>query len=338
MAGQVAQPHDHLFREVFGKETEAAGLLQAHLPQAISNALVWSSLKWQSVSFIDDRLRDSESDLLYAIRRKESGAPAWIYVLLEHQSTPDPWLRLRLLKYSCRIWERDRARLPKEEQLRPIVPLVWYQGERGWHHAREFSELFAEDVRSWPGVPRYAHLLIDQSALGPEEVHGALHGRIAQLAMMAAYRASWPVLRRLVPLLAQLEHVGRIEDLRQIVVYIAVTTRDADDWRRFATAVRREVPTIGGELMNQAEEMMEVAMKYLAHRTRQEAREEGLQAGLQEGRQEGRQEAQVEIVENFLEAGVPWSTIEAATGMDQDKLRTLKRRMKDATNGATRAD
>jgi hypothetical protein len=25
-------------------------------------------------------------------------------------STPDPWLRLRLLKYSIRIWERDRRR------------------------------------------------------------------------------------------------------------------------------------------------------------------------------------------------------------------------------------
>ena len=256
------------------------------------------------------------------------------YVLLEHQSTPDAWLRLRLLKYSCRVWERDRARFPKEEQLRPIVPLVWYQGDRGWHHAREFSDLFAEDVRSWPGVPRYAHLLIDQSALGPEEVHGALHGRIAQLAMMAAYRASWPVLRRLVPLLAQLEHVGRIEDLRQIVVYIAATTRDAGDWRRFATAVRREVPTIGGELMNQAEEMIEVAKKYLAHRARQEARQEGLR----EGRQEGREEAQFEIVENFLEAGVPWSTIEAATGIDQGKFRTLKKRVQDTSNGATRTD
>ena len=330
MAGEVAQPHDHLFRAVFGKETEAAGLLQAHLPPAISDELVWSSLKWQSVSFIDDRLRDSESDLLYAVRRKASGAPAWIYVLLEHQSTPDPWLRLRLLKYSCRIWERDRARFPKEEQLRPIVPLVWYQGERGWRHAREFSELFAEDVRGWPGVPRYAHLLIDQSAAEPENVHGALHGRVAQLAMMAAYRASWPVLRRLVPLLAQLGRVGSIEDLRRIVVYIAVTTRDAEDWRRFATAVRQEVPEIGGELMNKAEEMLEVSMEYLAHRARQEVR--------QEAREEGRREGQVEIVENLLEAGVPWSTIEAATGIDQDRLRTLKQRSRDTTNGATGTD
>ena len=91
-------------------------------------------------------------------------------MLLEHQSTPDPWLRLRLLKYSIRIWERDRRQHPDEEHLRPIVPVVWFQGERGWRHAREFSELFAE----------------------------------AQLVLMAAYRADWPVLRELVTLLAEL--------------------------------------------------------------------------------------------------------------------------------------
>ncbi len=132
MAAEVSKPHDHLFRSVFGEKTEAAGLLQAHLPQAVSRDLVWSSLELQSVSFIDDRLRDSESDLLYAVRRKVDDAPAWLYVLLEHQSTPDRWLRLRLLKYGIRIWERDRRQHPNEEQLRPIVPVVWYQGERGW--------------------------------------------------------------------------------------------------------------------------------------------------------------------------------------------------------------
>ena len=70
MAGEVSKPHDHLFRSVFGeeKELEAASLLQAYLPPAVSGELLWSSLKWQSVSFIDERLRDSESDLLYAIQ------------------------------------------------------------------------------------------------------------------------------------------------------------------------------------------------------------------------------------------------------------------------------
>ena len=76
---------------------------------------------------------------------------------------------------------------PKEKQLRPIVPLVLYQGGRRWRHGREFSELFARPVRQWPGVPRYAHLLIDQTKARPDQVRGELRGRITQLAMMAAF-------------------------------------------------------------------------------------------------------------------------------------------------------
>ncbi|MCY4377612.1 MAG: Rpn family recombination-promoting nuclease/putative transposase [Spirochaetaceae bacterium] len=323
MAGEVSQPHDHLFRSVFGEkqEAEAAALLQAYLPQAVGRELLWSSLKWQSASFIDDRLRDSESDLLYEVRRKAGGAPAWLYVLLEHQSTPDPWLRLRLLKYSIRIWERDRRRHPQEERLRPIVPLVLYQGERGWRHAREFAELFDEAVRGWPGVPRYAHLLIDQTQVGPDELRGELLGRIAQLAMMAAYRASWPVLQRLVPLLAELGQEGGFEDVHRIVVYIATTTREPERWHRFAEAVRRQVPG-GGKLMNKTQEMLEIYGEVM----QQEAR----QKGLQEGRQEGR----LGTIEKFRQAGVEWSTIEAATGMDEATFDRLKHQL-DADDGAT---
>ena len=324
MAGEISKPHDHLFRSVFGedKEAEAASLLQACLPPAVSRELLWSSLKWQSVSFIDDRLRDSESDLLYAIRRTADGASAWLYVLLEHQSTPDPWLRLRLLKYSIRIWERDRQRHPQEQQLRPIVPLVLYQGGRVWREAREFAELFSEVVRDWPGVPRYAHLLIDQTQAGPEELRGELLGRIAQLAMMAAYRASWPVLQRLVPLLAELAQAGGSEDLQRIVVYIAATTREPKRWHRFAEAVRRQVPG-GGELMNKTEEMIEI---YGDMRERE---------GRQEGRQEGELRGKVQTIEGLVGRDVPWSIIEAATGIDQATFDRLKRQLDTADGGAT---
>ena len=150
MAREVAHPHDHLFRIVFRDEAEAVGLLRANLPQVIINALIWATLKRRDRSFIDNRLRGSESDLLFEVLRKDDREPAWVYVLLEHQSTPDFWLRLRALKYCIRIWEEDRKLYPAEEYLRPIVPLVLYQGTRGWTPACEFAELFAPAVRGWP--------------------------------------------------------------------------------------------------------------------------------------------------------------------------------------------
>ena len=250
-------------------------------------------------------------------------------MLLEHQSTPDPWLRLRLLKYSIRIWERDRRRHPTEERLRPIVPLVLYQGGRVWREAREFAELFSEAVRDWPGVPRYAHLLIDQTQAGPEALRGELLGRIAQLAMMAAYRASWPVLQGLVPLLAELAQAGGNEDLQRIVVYIATTTREPDRWHRFAEAVRRQVPG-GGELMNKTEEMIKI---YGDTRER-----EGRQEGRHEGRQEGELRGKVQTIAGLVGRDVPWSVIEAATGIDEAAFDRLKRQLDTADGGDTHSN
>ena len=97
MAHDVHRPHDKLFRTVFADQRQAAGLLQAHLPESIAGHLRWSSLALQDRTFVDDDLLDSESDLLFSIKRT-AGHPAWLYVLLEHQSRPDRWMPFRLLR------------------------------------------------------------------------------------------------------------------------------------------------------------------------------------------------------------------------------------------------
>ena len=66
----LAQPHDNLFRAVFGEPAEAVGLLRAHLPPAVANGLQWSTLAAENSAFIAPDLRATESDLLYSIRRR----------------------------------------------------------------------------------------------------------------------------------------------------------------------------------------------------------------------------------------------------------------------------
>lgn len=92
---------------------------------------------------------------MYAVDRTVGDSPAWLFLLLEHQSKPNRWMPFRLLKYCCRIWDRDRRTHRRERELRPIVPMVFYQGRRRWRHATEFSELFAPSVRASPWVPRF---------------------------------------------------------------------------------------------------------------------------------------------------------------------------------------
>ena len=321
MAHDVHRPHDKLFRTVFTDAAEAAALLRAHLPESVAGHLRWSSLALQDRTFVDLDLRDTESDLLFSIRRKAGAPPAWLYVLLEHQSRPDRWIRFRLLKYCCRIWDRSRQQFPRERRLRPIVPLVFYQGPGRWRHATEFAELFADSVRDWPWVPRFAHLLVDQTRENPQAVRGRLHGRIAQLMMMARYRHRRPALRRAVQLLAEfLPHADR-DAVRTLVVYVWAT-QDRDTARRFGAQLRATVSGTGGDLVTYAEELMqEVARKVRA-----------------EGLQQGRREGQVGTIENLLRAGVPWPVIEAATGIDEDALRALRQQLQETDEGAEDAE
>ncbi|MDE2890945.1 MAG: hypothetical protein OXN86_00340 [Chloroflexota bacterium] len=109
----------------------------------------------------------------------------------------------------------SRAPVAKLEERNVVraAAAVNRNSEGQWRQ-RQHSELFAPAVRDWPGVPRHAHLLIDQTRVGPDELRGELLGRIAQLALMAAYRASWSVMQRLVPLLAELVQVGGTDELR----------------------------------------------------------------------------------------------------------------------------
>ena len=122
MARQLYQPHDNLFRKVFADATEAAGLLRPNLPKWLSATLDWSTLTLQDRSYVDEALEASQSDLLFEVRRQAGagqtdtdearGEPErlLLYVLFEHQSTPNRWMRFRLLEYCCRIWADCRAR------------------------------------------------------------------------------------------------------------------------------------------------------------------------------------------------------------------------------------
>ena len=56
-------------------------------------------------TFLDDTLCESESDLLYEVEYIGTQETVWLYLLFEHQSSPDAWMRFRLLKYCCRIWD-----------------------------------------------------------------------------------------------------------------------------------------------------------------------------------------------------------------------------------------
>ena len=170
----------------------------------------------------------------------------------------------------------------------------------------------------WRWVPRFEHLLIDQTEMGAESVTGAVAARLLQIAMMAAFReAPGELLERATRLIGELYRAAGFEEVAKHVEYVLATQPEAQR-KLFSEALRRNGPGRGGEVMNYVEEMIE----------------RGRREGRRTGRREGELKGRVQAIEGFVARDIPWSTIEAATGIDEATFRRLRQRIAAEDNGA----
>ena len=283
----IHQPHDRLFRAVFSDASEAAGLLQTALPATVRNSFDRTALTLVGGTFVDEDLQGSRSDCSTRSSTPRPGSPCRCICCLSTSR------RLRLLRYGCRIREADRRDDPDRRERRPIVPVVFYQGARDWSHSTEFSDLFPQAARALPWVPRFAHELLDQTTLDPDEVGGGVRGRHVDMALQMTAQL----------ILSPSQARGGVDELRRFVLYV-MATQEHQEIETFGEALRRQGLEQGVEIMTYAEELLAP----------------------------GRAEAQVEVVEGFLRVGAAWDVIEAATGLTETRFQELKDQLSDSAS------
>lgn len=165
-------PHDALFKTTFGDPLHAAGVLRSALPAEVIALLDLSTLRRVVGTFVDDELAERESDVLFAVDTV-GGQTVLVYVLLEHQSTVDSLMPLRVLRYEVRIWDAHVAAHGNALPLPPIVPIVVSHAEGGWTAATRFEEIIALDGRFAalaPFTPSFGFVLDDLMRASVEEV------------------------------------------------------------------------------------------------------------------------------------------------------------------------
>jgi hypothetical protein len=90
--------------------------------------------------FVDAQLRGSAADRLFRLRLR-NGSSLFVYCLVEHKSTPEPRVALKLLRCQARIWEQVDRELGERGMLPPVVPMVLYHGAEPWMAPSSFSGL-----------------------------------------------------------------------------------------------------------------------------------------------------------------------------------------------------
>jgi Putative transposase, YhgA-like len=152
------------------------GLVQIVEP-ALVEQLDFAHAERVNRSFIPADLQKQESDLIFRVPFIGGGAEAgevWVYVLLEHQSKPDPLMGLRLYLYMGQLWDSQRRRwqdanLPAEQRrLHPIIPLVFYTGTAPWSAPIGLANLMDLPGELGRFVPRWETLFLNLHDTPPE--------------------------------------------------------------------------------------------------------------------------------------------------------------------------
>lgn len=131
--------HDALFKAAFGQPDLARSELELVLPDEVRAHLDLATLQVSPGSFVDEELRHAHTDLLYRVGLR-SGGEALVYVLLEHQSTFDARMPLRLLRYMVRVWDRWERDHPAGK-LPIVLPVVLHHDLGGWRSPPEFASV-----------------------------------------------------------------------------------------------------------------------------------------------------------------------------------------------------
>ncbi|NMO19621.1 transposase [Pyxidicoccus fallax] len=300
----MSGPHDLFVRYTFGHPERAAAELRAVLPAYVVSEVDWASLRRESGSVVDPELRGTESDLLF-IARLHSGHPVLLYVLLEHQSTVDPWMALRMLRYVVRQLERWRQEHPDSTVLPLIIPLVMYHGPEGtWTAPRRVEELFwlpEHDPERWRAlVPRFEYLVDDLTAEREEALKARPGPPLARLAWLTLRYGRSSELALKLPewaaLFAQVQ--AGSQGAEQLIVVIRYLLLVGNEAAREATG--RMLNSMLGQ--QRTEELMRGWGEELIEKGLQQGLERGMAQGLERGLAQGMLRGRAEDILRILAA------------------------------------
>ncbi|WP_194207923.1 Rpn family recombination-promoting nuclease/putative transposase [Superficieibacter sp. 1612_C1] len=294
-------PHDAVFKQFLRHADTARDFLDIHLPPALHQRCDLQTLKLESASFVEEDLRACYSDVLYSVKMQDDDG--YIYVVIEHQSSPDSHMAFRLMRYAIGAMQHHLD--AGHKQLPLVVPMLFYHGvetpyPRPLNWLAEFSDpALAQQLYCQP-FP-----LIDITVI-PDDVI-MQHRRIALLELLQKHirqRDLAGLLEQLVTLL--LPGYTTHRQLVTLFNYIGQYGSTLDAGTFFRQLARR---------LPQHEETLMTIAEQLEQKGREEGREEG--------HKEGRRAEALRIARNLLRDGVGQESVLRATGLSTSDLQRL---------------
>ncbi len=267
----MSAPHDTGYKLLFSHPEMVRDLLLGYVPGEWVGDADFSTLEHVNGSYVSESERQRHDDMVWRLKVKDRWL--WVYLILEFQSEPDPWMAVRMMVYVGLLAQNlIREGELQEGQLPPILPIVLYNGVPEWKAATDVGECFVAPPKGLePFRPRVLYHLVDEARL---KLHPVEAVRNFAEALFSLERGQTVAdLRRLLQALDKVLKSPELQHLR----------RAFGVWVK--SLLRRKAPPATIQDINQINDIME-ADSMLAERIEgwfDEATRKGVQQGMQLG-------------------------------------------------------
>lgn len=274
--------HDSGYKLLFSHPEMVRDLLLGYVPGEWVQDADFSTLEHVNGSYVSESERQRHDDMVWRVRIQDRWL--WVYLVLEFQSDPDPWMAVRMMVYVgllaqnlIREGELHQGRLP------PILPIVLYNGRPQWKAPLDVAECFVRPPRGLGAFqPRLHYHLVDEARLKLHPLDSVRN--FCEALFQLEQGNSVTQVRRVIQTLDQLLRTPELKPLR----------RAFSLWIK--SLLRRKAPSSSIEDINRINDLME-ADTMLAERIEgwfdevaRKGMEQGLQQGMEQGMEQGLQQ------------------------------------------------
>lgn len=244
----TSTPHDALFKSFLTHPDTARDFMEIYLPKDLRELCDLDSLKLESASFVDEKLRALHSDILWSVNTREGDG--YIYVVIEHQSREDIHMAFRLMRYSMAVMQRHIEH-DKRRALPLVIPMLFYHGSRSpYPWSLCWLDEFADPTTARK-LYTAAFPLVDITVVPDDEI--VQHRRVALLELIQKHirqRDLMGLIDQLVVLLVT--ECANDSQITALLNYILLTGDEAR-FKKFISELTRRMPQHRERIMTIAE-------------------------------------------------------------------------------------
>ena len=312
MSNSHISPHDRFFRAMMSEPKVIREFFEQNLPTNIKSVINFATIQPQKESFIDDKLKLQITDMLYSA--EFGNKLGYLYLLVEHQSTPDKLMAFRLLKYMVAIMEHH-VKQTNSDKLPVVYPVIFYTGNKSYNYSTDLFDLFGDKKELAKNILWQPYRLIDLSKIPDEKLKEFLRYGVIARTMKHIYEKDFlPVLKELINDLRDIETQGEMNYIYTVLSYI-IEIGELDK-QEFIQTVK-----IGLTQVNEANIMT------LAEQFRQEGYQKGKADGLataEQLKQKGEKKVLETVIMKLFSQGMNITQVANITDLSVGEIEQLK--------------